>query len=738
MIERGFGVAEGVSTALTWSLGVLLAAWLLLLVLEARSRRVSAWLTASGALTALLVAAAILRPTRVTSRGADLFPKVVVLLDRSWRLDLKAGEQTREQVALDALHALQKQLKQARVEVLGFGEGPPAPFVESEAGAADRPTDSDLTASLRALSAAPGERPKALVVVSDGRLTSPNEAATAETLKELGSRLGVPIHTVSVASNAPPDASIRKVGTTGAAVAHQKLALELSVGCSGGLNCDELPITVEELLHGEPPAPLAQGVAKVRDGVATLELPFTLDRAGRRLVRVRLDVPEGDKVPENNQRLLTFDVTRERVRLLHVAGRPTYDVRALRMWLKADESIDLIAFFILRTNSDATQVSDDSELALIPFPVDELFTEHLPSFDAVILQDIDAVEYKLERHLPALARYVRAGGGLIMVGGPSAFMGGGYAGSPLGEVLPVTLPDRDSAPPIDMASFEPRITPAGRAAPALRGVRELLGERLPQMLGSNTLGPLRPGAIALWEHPDRRAGRDAMPMLALGDSGDGRAIALGVDGTHLLQWSELGERSAGRAYGALWEGLVGWLMRDPRYESARLELTHECRAGAPASLVITRLPGAAVDVKVTLERLGEAGTPPAPPKPLQLRMEGDVETATLPLGALSEGGYTATVHIGSSPAARFDFACESGGPAFADSRPDPSLLERISQQTGGVSLKASEASSLKAPPPTHVESQRVVAPLLPAWIWALLAASGIGAHWYARRRAGLI
>jgi uncharacterized membrane protein len=736
MIERGFGVAEGVSRALSWSLFALLALWLLLLLLEGRSRKVSAWISVSGVVTALLVAAAILRPTRVTTRGTDLFPKVVVLLDRSWRLDLKAGDQTREQVAQDALHALQKQLKQARVEVLGFGEGAPLPFVENQAGAADRPTDSDLTAALRALSAAPGERPKALVVVSDGRLTSPSETATTETLKELGTRLGVPIHTVALANSALPDASIRKVGTTGAAVAHQKLALQLSVGCSGGLACDELPITVEELLHGEPPAPLAQGTAKVRDGVATLELPFTLDRAGRRLVRVRLEAPEGDRVPENNQRLLTFDVTRERVRLLHVAGRPTYDVRALRMWLKADESIDLIAFFILRTTGDSMQ-ADDSELALIPFPVDELFTEHLPSFDAVILQDIDAVEYKLERHLPALARYVRAGGGLIMVGGPSAFMGGGYAGSPLGEVLPVTLPDRDSAPPLDMASFEPRVTPAGRAAPALRGVRELLGERLPQMLGSNTLGPLRPGAIALWEHPDRRAGREPMPMLALGDSGDGRAIALGVDGTHLLQWSELGERSAGRAYGALWEGLVGWLMRDPRYESARLELTHECRAGAPATLNITRLPGAAVDVKVTLERLGEAA-PQSPAPPLQLRMASDVETATLPLGALTEGGYTATVHIGSSPPARFDFACESGGPAFADSRPDPALLERISHETGGISLQAADAGSLKAPPPTHVESQRVVAPLLPAWVWALLAAGGIGAHWYVRRRAGLL
>jgi hypothetical protein len=108
------------------------------------------------------------------------------------------------------------------------------------------------------------------------------------------------------------------------------------------------------------------------------------------------------------------------------------------------------------------------------------------------------------------------------------------------------------------------------------------------------------------------------------------------------------------------------------------------------------------------------------------------------LGVLTEGGYTATVHIGSSPPARFDFACESGGPAFADSRPDTNLLERIAKESGGVSLRAADASSLKAPPPPHVESQRVVAPILPAWVWALLAASGMGAHWYARRRAGLL
>lgn len=735
MSGRSLGVAEGVSPWLLGTLAVLLLAWLVLALLETRARRAPLWIALSGLVTALLLGAAIVRPTLVTTRGTDLFPKVVVLVDRSWRLQLPATEQrTREEAARQAVTELQRSLGGARVEVLGFGEGAAAPLAWDAKPTAARPTDSDLTTALSALAAAPGERAKALVVVSDGRLTTPNESAPVATLRELGERLAAPIHTLRLADKAPPDASIRRAATTGAAVAHQKLALELTIGCSGGLSCDELPITVEELLHGEPPALLAQGSAKMQDGVATLQLPFTLDRAGRRLVRVRLQTPEGDKVPENDTRILTFDVTRERVRLLHVAGRPTYDVRALRMWLKADESIDLIAFFILRTNSDSTQVNEDTELSLIPFPVNELFTEHLKSFDAVILQDIDAVEYKLQMHLPALARYVQSGGGLIMVGGPSSFMGGGYAGSPLAEVLPATMPQ--SGAPFDTAPFEPRTTAAGRAAPTLRGVRELLGNRLPSMQGANTLGALRPNAIALWEHPERRAGQSPMPVLALGESGDGRAIALGVDGTYLLEWSELAEQGAGRAYGALWEGLVGWLMRDPRYESARLDLTHECRAGEPVELSITRLPGAATDVKVTLERLGERTTAPQPER--QLRMEGDRETATLPLGVLAEGGYSATVRIGSAPPTRFDFACERGGAAFADSRPDPALLERLASATGGVSLPAADVSRLKAPPPTRVESQRVTAPLLPAWLWALLAACAIGGHWYARRRAGLI
>ena len=111
----------------------------------------------------------------------------------------------------------------------------------------------------------------------------------------------------------------------------------------------------------------------------------------------------------------------------------------------------------------------------------------------------------MSRHLPALANYVRGGGGLIMVGGPSAFAGGGYARSPLESVLPVEL--RAGEPPFDTADFVPRYTEAGRSAPVLRGLTELFADELPTFTGSNTLGAARPNAITLWEHPDRRGGQ---------------------------------------------------------------------------------------------------------------------------------------------------------------------------------------------------------------------------------------
>jgi uncharacterized membrane protein len=737
MTVAALALAEGVPRGALGAVLLLGLASLAFLVFELQKREARAiGLLFSGVLAVGLLAAAILRPARVSTRAISLGAKVVVLVDESWRLLLPSDGKTRRELALQAASAVSSRFAGTRLSLRSFGAGPLRPLVVRDAlshtSASDLSVETDLSGALSALSEESGERPKAVVVISDGRLARPTVSADSVALRELSSSLGAPVHTVAVTEHVPRDASIRSIRSSGATVAHQSLALTIEVGCSGGLVCGDVPVMARELRHGVEPFVLASGVAKVTGETATIELSITLERAGARLVEVSIEAPNGDTIPENNTRILTFSVTRERLRLLHVAGRPTYDVRALRMWLKSDESIDLVAFFILRTDQDNTETSEDSELALIPFPVDELFTEHLPSFDAVILQDIDAVTYKLARHLPALANYVRAGGGLIMVGGPAAFAGGGYARSPLESVLPVELRPGDL--PFDTADFTPRYTEAGRSAPVLRGLTALFGDELPTFTGSNTLGPARQNSITLWEHPDRRAGHDAMPVLALGEAGDGRSIALGVDGTHALAFSEFADRAAGRGYGALWDGLVGWLMRDPRYEASRLELSGPCIAGLPVGLRLVRLPGMAGDVSLQVMRLG----PPSAAVVEKSVKDPAPGALDLDLGVLEAGGYSASVRVGAAPPTRFDFACERGGPAWSDSRPDPERLARIAKAAGGQAVSLANIADLKVPDPTEIAAERSSVPLLPAWAWTLLASLALGGHWYARRRQGLL
>ena len=80
-----------------------------------------------------------------------------------------------------------------------------------------------------------------------------------------------------------------------------------------------------------------------------------------------------------------------------------------------------------------------------------------------MLQDFDAQPYGLEKYLPNVERYVRGGGGLVMVGGQNSFVAGGYAGTPLARVLPVeldgTVPGRAQTPRRSCRSGRPKAVP---------------------------------------------------------------------------------------------------------------------------------------------------------------------------------------------------------------------------------------------------------------------------------------
>lgn len=714
-----------------------------MLLFEMRQReRGGLAIAATGLVAVASLLIATIRPARVTSRDTTVGARIVILADtsRSMALVDRRGK-ARGQIRDEAIARLQKSHSGARFSVLGFGSGPPLPLPEA-AGPGDgaertmRSARSDLGTALRALGSSAEERPAAVVVVSDGRLDDPPEDASETALQALHQTLRFPIDAIATTREAPADASVRRVSVAGAAVAHVPLPLRVELGCAGDLACDELNVTAHELRDDGRPALLASGVAHVKDGKAAIDLTITLERAGARIVEVAIEAPPGDTIEANNRRLVTFDVARERVRMLHVAGRPTNDVRALRQWLKSDASVDVVAFFILRTPTDDVHASQ-SDLALIPFPVDELFTEHLPSFDAVVLQDFDAQPYGLEKYLSNLQRYVRSGGGLIMVGGPNSFVAGGYAGTPLADVLPVDLDGSPSATGADTSPFLPQWTAEGRGAPLLGPLRDVLGDELPEAPGANVLGDVRPGGVVLWSHPTRTTKSGArMPVLAVGEEGDGRTVALGMDGAWQLQFSELGARTGGRGYGSLWDGLLGWLMRDPRFEIARMGLPEGCTAGLPSRLHarVAQQGGDAGSQTIALD-VNRIDRPQA-----SIHLEqpaSDSSSVAFDMPPLAAGAYSAHLRVGRGTVARSDFACEAGGDEWADSRPDPERLASIARASGGTFADASNAETLRLPDSTVISAEQHVSPLAPPWAWSLSAAALLGFHWIARRRVGL-
>lgn len=730
---ESFRVSEDLSPLAQGGVLLLFVCTVLLLVLEARAQeRARALVFSTGVLAAALLCFAVLRPTRLLTSGNEVSGLAVALIDGSHRLGLPGdGEKTRAATAAFALKQLENEWEGVRLTKRTFDSG----LIPKEQEGKRADSSSDVLQALREVSSGGEERPQAIVLFTDGRVTRPGEVTDDGFDDSVRSAaLGIPVHTVALAQETPRDRSIRKVGFTGSAIAHQPLTLKLEIGCFPAETCAEVEVVVRELLEGQEPVELVRGTTSGTDGIAELDLDVTLERAGGRVIEVGLVSPEPDTVPENDRRILPIQVRRDRLRMLHVAGRPTYDVRALRMFLKSDESIDLISFFILRTMNDQVGASAD-DLALIPFPVDELFDQHLKSFDAVILQDIDAQSYGLDRYFPSIRSYVIEGGGLILVGGQTGFSSGGYAGSEVGEILPVELPMTGDL--TTRAPFVPDYTTAGRAAPLLRALRTTLGEELPDMSGANILGRARPSAVVLWEHPTLgipgQSGGEKMPVLALSEVGDGRTIAISVDSTHQLKFGAIGAATGGRAYADLWSGLLGWLMRDPRFEGAQTRLEGPCIAGRDQLIVVEPAPADDVEVTVTLEKLG---TQVSDVRPLEKVDSSETGAPRYLARELGSGGYAARVQIGKAPPTRSVFACEEGGEAWADSRPDVPRLTRIAETTGGIAVRLDTLSSLPEPASTFVAARRKSSPLLPPWLWASFAALLMSVHWILRRAFG--
>src|SRR5262249_20974716 len=157
-------------------------------------------------------------------------------------------------------------------------------------------------------------------------------------------------------------------------------------------------------------------------------------------------------------------------------------------------------------------------------------------------------------------------------------------------------------------------------------------------------------------------------------------------------------------------GLLGWLMRDPRFEPAQVELVGGCTAGLPSTLRARLLPSSSAVADSVVLDVSRIDAPQAPVH-IERARAARATTVDLPLPALPAGGYTAHLRVSGGASTRHDFACEAGGDEWADSRPDPKRLEALAQATGGVFKFAADSATLPLPKPTVVGAERHVTPI---------------------------
>lgn len=271
--------------------------------------------------------------------------------------------------------------------------------------------------------------------------------------------------------------------------------------------------------------------------------------AGSVLAELRMDTLAEETDKANNRLILETTGVRDRLRVLLLSGEPHPGERAWRNLLRADPGVDLVHFTILRPpeKGDDTPIN---ELALIPFPIRDLFEVRLRQFDLIIFDRYQMRGVLPPHYLEKVVDFVRWGGAALVVAGPEYVGIDGLSSTALNDLMPAVPTGRVVEQP-----FVPRVNQAGRLHPVTTAIA-----------GSPSTPPK-------WGHwyrqietrvsdPDAMTlltGVDDMPLLTMQRVEEGRVAMLSSDQMWLWQRGHDG----GGPVAELLRRLSHWLMKEP-------------------------------------------------------------------------------------------------------------------------------------------------------------------------------
>ncbi|MGH7504818.1 MAG: glutamine amidotransferase, partial [Longimicrobiales bacterium] len=414
---------------------------------------------------------------------------------------------------------------------------------------------------------------------------------------------------------------------------------------------------------------------------------FTAETAGPRPFRFRIAAQDGELVLENNEQRALIDVRDGREKILYFEGEPRHEVAFLRRAIAGDENLQLVTLQRTAENKYLRLAVDSAEELLGGFPTTR---EELFRYRGLILGSVEASHFTHEQ-LRIIADFVgERGGGLLMLGGRHAFAEGGWAGTPVEDVLPVTLDPSFMGDTLYAAPVKVELTRAGHShfVTQLAGTEAESEERwrtLPELTTLNRVDELKPGATALLSGSGTDVPDDQI-VLAYQRFGRGHSIVLPVWDTWLWQM-HADIPLEDMTHETFWRQLLRWLVTDVPGQvtvatpSDRAEPGEAVRITADVGdAAYLRVNSADVVARVT----SPSGTTIETPLEWTVDRDGEYHGAftpdelglyTVEVAAESEGQplSTGTTYL--------DVA-ESTSEYF-DAQMRRPLLERIAEETGG-------------------------------------------------------
>lgn len=405
-----------------------------------------------------------------------------------------------------------------------------------------------------------------VILISDGGDNGERTDGIGEELKDTGLR----VNTVgALAEGGIDDIWIDEIKSSEVSFLRYPYPVEVAVASSlpGSL---KIPVSLYE---GDKLISIKEVSIEPGSKKGTVNFEISPINLGRKIYTVSIPDVSDDVIPENNQKSFYTDVIINKIRILHVAGSPSWDVRFLRKALKRNPNIDLVSFFILRDPSDLV-FATENELSLIPFPVNDIFGSELNTFDVVIFQNFNFQPYGIFGfHLRSVKDYVtNEGGAFLMIGGNKSFDSGNYGRTPISEILPVELDymPRTLSETIKDESFNPKLTIAGKNHPIMKIIpnkeeNERQWNDMPELEGFNMAHGLNPDAVPLLVSPEGE------PILAVTKARSGKVAAFLSDSSWKWNFVRGSGGDVSPHYDKFWNRLFRWFVNDPELNDVRME-----------------------------------------------------------------------------------------------------------------------------------------------------------------------